>query len=96
MGDASGRLFRRQPGIPYGPFGARWGCVLLVRFVGGRHVNQGMLEPAPFRIDPAFAMVLPPEMMPYAAAFQPASGPLTHETPPRMCRSGVSIAFALT
>lgn len=34
-----GAYFWRPPQIPHGPFGTRFGCVMLIRFLGGRHVN---------------------------------------------------------
>jgi quercetin dioxygenase-like cupin family protein len=68
-----GAYFWRPAGVAHGPFGARWGCVSLIRFVGGRHVNVWTAEEAPFDIDAPYAPVLPPDLRPYAAAFAPAA-----------------------
>jgi hypothetical protein len=67
-----GAYFWRPPGIAHGPFGARWGCVSLIRFVGGRHVNQWSEKSAPFVLDAPYRPVLPAHLMAYGAAFQPA------------------------
>lgn len=56
-----GAYFWRPPGIPHGPFGARWGAVGLFRFVGGRHVNQWTSTQAPFSFDTPYQPVLPDE-----------------------------------
>ncbi|MFG6415026.1 cupin domain-containing protein [Roseateles sp. DC23W] len=58
----AGAYFWRPPGIPHGPFGTRWGCVALIRFVGGRHVNVWTADEAPFDFHQPYAPVLPPEM----------------------------------
>ena len=57
-----GAYFWRPPGIPHGPFGARWGAVSLMRFVGGRHVNQWSTQQAPFSFETPYAPVLPTEL----------------------------------
>lgn len=54
-----GGYFWRPPGIPHGPFGARWGSVSLIRFVGGKHVNIWTEHEASFRFDAPYAPVLP-------------------------------------
>ena len=54
-----GAYFWRPPGIPHGPFGARWGAVSLIRFVGGRHVNEWTSDEAPFDFATAYVPVLP-------------------------------------
>lgn len=53
-----GAYFWRPPGIAHGPFGSRWGSVSLIRFVGGRHVNEWTAE-APFSFDAPYAPILP-------------------------------------
>jgi ChrR Cupin-like domain len=58
----AGAYFWRPPSIPHGPFGTRWGCVALIRFVGGRHVNIWTADEAPFDFHQAYTPVLPPEM----------------------------------
>ena len=58
----AGAYFWRPPGIPHGPFGTRWGCVALIRFVGGRHVNVWTVDEAPFDFQQPYAPVLPPEL----------------------------------
>lgn len=55
----SGAYFWRPAGIPHGPFGSRWGAVLLVRFVGGRHVNIWSPDEAPFSFHQPYSPVLP-------------------------------------
>ncbi len=67
-----GAYFWRPPGLPHGPFGTRWGCVMLIRFVEGRHVNLWSAEEASFRLDPPYAPVLPEELAPlFATTFVP-------------------------
>ena len=58
----AGAYFWRPPGIPHGPFGTRWGCVALIRFVGGRHVNIWSEDEADFSFDAPYQPVLPPEL----------------------------------
>lgn len=57
-----GAYFWRPPGIAHGPFGARWGAVSLIRFVGGRHVNVWTESEAPFDFETPYRPVLPPEL----------------------------------
>jgi hypothetical protein len=57
-----GAYFWRPPGIAHGPFGTRWGCVSLIRFLGGRHVNQWSEAEAPFSFDTPYDPVLPPTL----------------------------------
>lgn len=57
-----GGYFWRPPGIPHGPFGARWGSVSLMRFVGGRHVNVWSENEAPFSFDTPYNPVLPADL----------------------------------
>lgn len=59
-----GAYFWRPPGVPHGPFGARWGAVSLIRFVGGRHVNNWTAHEAPFRFDAPYDPVLPETLRP--------------------------------
>jgi hypothetical protein len=69
---APGAYFWRPPGIAHGPFGTRWGCVSLIRFLGGRHVNQWSSEDAPFSFDAPYAPILPDELSAFAyAPWQP-------------------------
>lgn len=63
-----GAYFWRPPGIPHGPFGARWGCVMLIRFVGGAHVNVWSEGEAPFSFDAPYDPVLPDDLAPLAYA----------------------------
>ncbi|MFH7042250.1 cupin domain-containing protein [Paucibacter sp. JuS9] len=63
----AGAYFWRPPGIPHGPFGTRWGCVALIRFLGGRHVNLWSPDEAPFDFDAPYRPVLPQELAPMAA-----------------------------
>lgn len=58
----AGAYFWRPPGIPHGPFGTRWGCVALIRFVGGRHVNIWTADEAPFDFHQPYTPVLPDEL----------------------------------
>lgn len=57
-----GAYFWRPPGIAHGPFGARWGAVSLIRFIGGRHVNQWTQAEASFDFAAPYAPVLPDEL----------------------------------
>lgn len=57
-----GAYFWRPPHIAHGPFGTRWGCVSLIRFVGGPHRNVWSKTEAPFRFDAPYAPVLPPAL----------------------------------
>lgn len=54
----TGAYFWRPPGIPHGPFGSRTGCVLLIRFVGGEHINHWSEQQYPFSLDPKHQPVL--------------------------------------
>ena len=65
---APGAYFWRPPGIPHGPFGTRWGCVALIRFVGGEHKNEWSTSEAPFSFDTPYKPILPEEMSAYAYA----------------------------
>lgn len=56
-----GAYFWRPPGIAHGPFGTRWGAVALIRFLGGRHVNQWG-EEAPFSFEAPYDPVLPADL----------------------------------
>ncbi len=68
-----GAYFWRPPGIAHGPFGARWGAISLIRFVGGRHVNIWTPEAAPFSFSAPYAPVLPPALAHLAdTPWQPA------------------------
>lgn len=62
-----GAYFWRPPGIPHGPFGARWGAVSLIRFVGGRHVNEWTQAEAPFDFATPYQPVLPEPLRACAA-----------------------------
>jgi Domain of unknown function (DUF4437) len=57
-----GAYFWRPPDIVHGPFGSRWGSVALIRFVGGRHVNQWSQEEVPFCLDTPYKPILPPAL----------------------------------
>lgn len=57
-----GAYFWRPPGISHGPFGARWGAVSLIRFVGGHHVNVWTDSDAPFDFKVPYQPVLPQEL----------------------------------
>jgi hypothetical protein len=63
-----GAYFWRPPGIAHGPFGTRWGAVLLVRFIGGRHVNNWTDEDALFSFAAPYRPVLPAELAAFAHA----------------------------
>ena len=65
---APGAYFWRPPGIPHGPFGTRWGCVSLIRFVGGKHVNEWSETNAPFSFQAAYDPVLPEDLAAFAYA----------------------------
>lgn len=58
----TGAYFWRPPQIPHGPFGSRTGCVLLIRFVGGEHINHWTEQNFPFNYDAPYAPVLPRAM----------------------------------
>lgn len=57
-----GAYFWRPPGIAHGPFGARWGAIALIRFLGGRHVNQWTTQDTPFSFAAPYDPILPPEL----------------------------------
>jgi len=65
---APGSYFWRPAGIPHGPFGTRWGCVLLVRFLGGKHVNEWSQTDAPFDFAAPYAPILPTDLAAFAFA----------------------------
>lgn len=58
----AGAYFWRPPAIPHGPFGTRWGCVALIRFVGGVHANIWSPDEAAFDFNAPYRPVLPPEL----------------------------------
>jgi len=58
-----GAYFWRPAGIAHGPFGARWGAVSLIRFVGGKHVNIWTEDEAPFDFNTPYRPILPPELV---------------------------------
>lgn len=58
----SGGYFWRPPNIAHGPFGARWGAVSLIRFLGGRHVNIWTAEHAAFDFDVPYSPILSEEL----------------------------------
>ncbi len=60
-----GAYFWRPPETPHGPFGARWGSVSLIRFVGGKHVNVWTEEKAGFDFDASYDPILPDELQHY-------------------------------
>jgi hypothetical protein len=63
-----GAYFWRPAGVAHGPFGARWGAVSLIRFLGGRHENVWSKTEAPFSFAAPYRPVLPPDLAPFAAA----------------------------
>jgi len=63
-----GAYFWRPPHIAHGPFGTRWGCVMLIRFVGGKHVNIWSEEKAPFSFTAPYAPILPEDLSAFAYA----------------------------
>jgi hypothetical protein len=69
-----GAYFWRPPRRAHGPFGTRWGAVALIRFLGGRHVNEWG-EHAPFSFEAPYDPILPPELDSLRhAPWQPAPG----------------------
>lgn len=54
-----GAYFWRPAGIAHGPYGTRWGCVSLIRFLGGAHVNEWSTDEAAFSFDAPYDPVLP-------------------------------------
>ena len=54
-----GAYFWRPPGLWHGPFGSRRGSLSLIRMLEGRHHNEWSSEVREFRLDPAYAPVLP-------------------------------------
>ena len=57
-----GAYFLRPPGIAHGPFGSRVGSMSLIRFVGGRHVNEWTTTEKPFDFAASYDPVLPPNL----------------------------------
>jgi quercetin dioxygenase-like cupin family protein len=57
-----GAYFWRPPHIAHGPYGARWGSVCLMRFVGGRHVNIWTEQEAGFDFAAPYKPDLPPRL----------------------------------
>jgi len=70
-----GAYFWRPPDLAHGPFGTRFGCVMLIRFLGGKHVNIWSEGEADFDFDAPYDPVLPEYLRPYAR--------LQHVEPPR-------------
>ena len=63
-----GSYFWRPPGIAHVPFGTRWGCVMLIRFLGGKHVNQWSPTDAPFSFNAPYNPVLPESLAAFACS----------------------------
>ncbi len=63
-----GAYFWRPPAIAHGPFGTRWGCVTLIRFVGGEHKNIWSETSAPFDFDAPYDPILPEDLSAFAYA----------------------------
>ena len=59
----NGAYFWRPPKIPHGPYGSITGCVMLIRFVGGEHINYWSKELYPFKFLPEYNPVLPDSML---------------------------------
>ncbi|WDF74823.1 cupin domain-containing protein [Novosphingobium sp. KACC 22771] len=57
-----GAYFWRPPHIAHGPYGARWGSVCLMRFVGGAHVNIWTEAEAGFDFAAPYRPDLPPRL----------------------------------
>lgn len=57
-----GAYFWRPPMIAHGPFGAHWGAVSLIRFVGGAHKNIWTDEEAAFDMRAPYIPILPGEL----------------------------------
>jgi len=57
-----GAYFWRPPHIAHGPYGARWGAVSLMRFVGGPHVNIWTEAEAQFDLEAPYRPDLPPRL----------------------------------
>lgn len=65
---APGAYFWRPPGIAHGPFGTRWGCVALIRFLGGKHKNIWTPTDAPFSFNAPYDPVLPDDLSAFSYA----------------------------
>jgi hypothetical protein len=57
-----GGYFWRPPFVEHGPFGTRWGCVSLIRFVGGSHRNIWSESENEFSFDTPYRPELPPDL----------------------------------
>lgn len=57
-----GAYFWRPPMIAHGPFGAHWGAVSFIRFVGGAHKNIWTDAEAAFDMRAPYAPILPREL----------------------------------
>ena len=70
-----GAYFWRPPGIAHGPFGSRTGSLSLIRFVGGRHVNEWTETAAPFDFATRYDPILPTDMALLAKAWPTPPAP---------------------
>ena len=70
-----GAYFWRPPGIAHGPFGSRTGSLSLIRFVGGRHVNEWTETAAPFDFATRSDPILPTDMALLAKAWPTPPAP---------------------
>lgn len=59
-----GAYFWRPAHIPHGPYGTRGGCLSLIRFVGGKHLNIWTDELYSFSYDQPYQPVLPDWLLP--------------------------------
>lgn len=65
----TGAYFWRPAGIPHGPFGTHDGCLSLIRFKHGKHVNVWDKTPVKYRYDFPYKPAAPPELAPYLKTY---------------------------
>ncbi|MCB1624154.1 MAG: DUF4437 domain-containing protein [Pseudomonadales bacterium] len=61
----TGAYFWRPENVPHGPFGTVGGTIHLCRGKGGLYATQFSPAERPFRWDPAYRPILPPEQLAY-------------------------------
>ena len=65
-----GGYFWRPAEVPHGPFGTRGGCLSLIRFRHGQHINVWDPTPIRFSFDMPYKPVIPPELAPLAKEYR--------------------------
>lgn len=61
-----GSYFWRPANVPHGPFGSHDGCLMLIRFIYGKHINIWSEKPKDFSYRPKYKPDVPNELKQFA------------------------------